>query len=86
MVMQLLPRIIKGNDYCNKLWQEARLQAETPEEYNALMDKLTGYTEKLRELVQVIKLNGYTDCVFDSCKWDDKFICFGCTKKNPEEK
>lgn len=79
-------RIINGNELCNELWQTAKTLADHPEEYNAAMDKISGYTEKLRELVQVIKLNGYTDCVFDSCKWDDKFFCFGCTKKNPEEK
>ena len=76
-----LSRIIKGNEVCNNLWQEARSQADNPQEYNALMDRLTGYTEKLRELVFEVNMNGYQECCFGKCKWNENYICFGCTKE-----
>ncbi len=78
----LTARIIKGNDYCNSLWQQAKMLADSPTAYSEVMDKLTHYTEKLRELVAIVNLQGYTGCCFGSCKWDDdNFICFGCTKE-----
>lgn len=80
-------RIINGNEYCNNLWQQARKVAENSNEYNKIMDELTLYTSKLRELVQMIKFCGYSECCYGACKWDDiNFICFGCTETNPDGK
>ncbi len=80
-VDKLIIRIVKGNDYCNELWQKARSVSDNQAEYNKIMDELSKYTLKLRELVDIANLYGYSECCFGECKYDDeKYICFGCTK------
>ena len=76
----LTARIIKGINFCNDTWQQARA-TEDVEKLNKLMALLDAGTTRLQDLIIVAKAHGLTVCVFGSCKWsDDNFICFGCTK------
>jgi hypothetical protein len=81
----LKSRIIRGMDYCNSVWQQARDQADNQAEYERLMRLLERSAKRLHHVIYVSQLYGLSTCVFGYCKWDDdSYICFGCTKEDAQ--
>ncbi len=77
----LKARVVKGIGYCNDLWQKAKQMADDPEQYEKIMQQLVYYSQRLRELIEMLRLLDYSECIFGQCKWDDEnLVCFGCTK------
>jgi hypothetical protein len=79
----LKSRIVKGNDYCNDQWQKIKAIPDNDEQgINKAVDQLNIHHERLMGLVILLNYEGYEDCIFGQCKMDDeKYFCFGCTKK-----
>jgi hypothetical protein len=76
----LKARIVKGITLVNELHQKSCLPETTGEEFKKLVKQIDDYTAKLRLLVSMLNVQGFTGCVFGECKWSDKFICLVCTK------
>jgi hypothetical protein len=80
-VEALKTRVIRGIEYCNTIWQQAKGQADNPEQYGRCMKLLESSVKRLQGLISILNAYGYSKCVFGSCKWNDEgFICLGCSK------
>jgi hypothetical protein len=76
----LKSRVLNGLTKCNELLQQANSPFTEDAEFNNLSEKLTAYVVKLDELNQMLTLQGYSDCVFGTCKFNDEFVCFVCSR------
>lgn len=77
----LKARFLKGLEYCNGIWQNMRAPSTTADQYSILSAQLTKHTKTLNEIADMLRLQGYGDCVFKDCKLSDNFHCFDCVKQ-----
>ncbi len=75
----LKSRLSKGLTYCSGFWHQS-VSMDEPE-LQSQLKTLDKHTKTLRELTIMLRYQGFTNCVFGQCRWNENdFICLVCSK------